>query len=188
MARATTKERTETASIATPSREDFAAMLEQSFQTQSPQEGSVIKRGTIVSIENDFAMVDVGQATAVAHQPQRNSPLPGIRLPSSATKSKPIWSGSRMPWANAAVADGVPPRESWIVESLHDQSRVSGGIFVGSKAALPLIDGAVAFLPGIAGLRGGPTRDVAPDELSPSSSDPEMDRRRGNIVVPPAVR
>src|SRR5436190_24207702 len=62
MARAATKERTETASIATPSREDFAAMLEQSFETQSPQEGSVIK-GTIASIENDFAMVDVGLKT-----------------------------------------------------------------------------------------------------------------------------
>ncbi|HEY1877012.1 MAG TPA: S1 RNA-binding domain-containing protein, partial [Rhizomicrobium sp.] len=61
MARAATKERTE-ASIAIPSREDFAAMLEQSFETQSPQEGSVIK-GTIVSIENDFAMVDVGLKT-----------------------------------------------------------------------------------------------------------------------------
>ena len=61
MARAATKDRTES-SIATPSREDFAAMLEQSFETQSPQEGSVIK-GTIVSIENDFAMVDVGLKT-----------------------------------------------------------------------------------------------------------------------------
>src|SRR5579859_3847654 len=61
MARAATKERTES-SIATPSREDFAAMLEQSFETQSPQEGSVIK-GIIVAIENDFAMVDVGLKT-----------------------------------------------------------------------------------------------------------------------------
>src|SRR3569833_2236008 len=62
MARAATKERTETASIDTPSREDFAAMLEQSFETQSPQEVAVIK-GTIVAIENDFAMVDVGLKT-----------------------------------------------------------------------------------------------------------------------------
>src|ERR1041385_6413821 len=61
MARAATKERTES-SIATPSREDFAAMLEQSFETQSPQEGAVNK-GTIVAIENDFAMVDVGLKT-----------------------------------------------------------------------------------------------------------------------------
>ena len=49
-------------SIAIPTREDFAAMLEQSFETQSPQEGSVIK-GKIVAIENDFAMVDVGLKT-----------------------------------------------------------------------------------------------------------------------------
>ena len=63
MARAATKDRTES-SIATPSREDFAAMLEQSFETQSPQEGAVIK-GTIVAIENDFAMVDVGLDGAV---------------------------------------------------------------------------------------------------------------------------
>ena len=61
MARANTALKSEN-SIAAPSREDFAAMLEQSFETQSPQEGSVIK-GTIVSIENDFAMVDVGLKT-----------------------------------------------------------------------------------------------------------------------------
>ena len=30
-------------SLSSPSRDDFAAMLEQSFQTQSPQEGAVIK-------------------------------------------------------------------------------------------------------------------------------------------------
>jgi len=35
MARAATKDRTEN-TIATPSRDDFAAMLEQSFETQSP--------------------------------------------------------------------------------------------------------------------------------------------------------
>src|SRR3954462_15189474 len=61
MARAAPAPKSES-SIAAPSRDDFAAMLEQSFQTQSPQEGNVIK-GTIVSIENDFAMVDVGLKT-----------------------------------------------------------------------------------------------------------------------------
>jgi small subunit ribosomal protein S1 len=50
------------ASIAAPSRDDFAAMLEESFQTQSPQEGAVIK-GRIVAIENDMAVVDVGLKT-----------------------------------------------------------------------------------------------------------------------------
>ena len=51
-------------SLSSPNRDDFAAMLEQSFQTQSPQEGAVIK-GKVIAIENDFAMVD--HADAVGH-------------------------------------------------------------------------------------------------------------------------
>ena len=49
-------------SMATPSRDDFAAMLEASFEGRSPAEGSVIT-GTVVGIENDFAVVDVGLKT-----------------------------------------------------------------------------------------------------------------------------
>ena len=52
MARAATLE-----SIATPSRDDFAAMLEASFEERAPAEGSVV-RGIIVAIENDFAVID----------------------------------------------------------------------------------------------------------------------------------
>ena len=48
--------------ISSPSRDDFAAMLEASFVTQSPQEGNVIT-GTVVAIENDFAVIDVGLKT-----------------------------------------------------------------------------------------------------------------------------
>ena len=49
-------------SLSSPNRDDFAAMLEASFITQSPAEGSVIK-GKVVAIENDFAIVDVGLKT-----------------------------------------------------------------------------------------------------------------------------
>ena len=63
-------------SISTPSRDDFAAMLEQSFETQSPQEGAVIK-GKIVAIENDFAMVDVGLKTE-GRVPLKEFAMPGI--------------------------------------------------------------------------------------------------------------
>ena len=98
MARAATKERNTEASIATPSREDFAAMLEQSFETQSPQEGSVIK-GTIVSIENDFAMVDVGLKTE-GRISLKEFAMPGVPPTSRwATPSKFTWSASRTPWA-----------------------------------------------------------------------------------------
>ena len=51
------------AQVATnPSREDFAAMLEESFTQGNLHEGSVIK-GTVVGIEKDVAIIDVGLKT-----------------------------------------------------------------------------------------------------------------------------
>src|SRR5437764_14575873 len=50
------------ASSATPSREDFAKLLEESFTQGSPQEGAVVK-GTVVGIEKDVAVIDVGAKT-----------------------------------------------------------------------------------------------------------------------------
>src|SRR5438046_2923206 len=50
------------ASSATPSRDDFAKMLEESFTQGSPQEGNVVK-GTVVAIEKDVAVIDVGAKT-----------------------------------------------------------------------------------------------------------------------------
>src|SRR3989449_11473100 len=49
-------------SSATPSREDFAKMLEESFAQGSPQEGAVVK-GPVVGIEKDLAVIDVGAKT-----------------------------------------------------------------------------------------------------------------------------
>jgi small subunit ribosomal protein S1 len=50
-------------SSATPTREDFAQLLEESFaQGATPQEGSVVK-GLVVGIEKDMAVIDVGAKT-----------------------------------------------------------------------------------------------------------------------------
>src|SRR6202789_1858016 len=49
-------------STAAPSREDFASMIEESFGNGNLQEGSVIK-GTVVGIEKDVAVIDVGLKT-----------------------------------------------------------------------------------------------------------------------------
>ena len=51
-----------TATAQNPSREDFAAMLDELFQTGNLQEGSVIK-GIVVGIEKDMAVIDVGLKT-----------------------------------------------------------------------------------------------------------------------------
>ena len=48
--------------IAAPSREDFASMIEESFSDGHLQEGSVVK-GTVVGIEKDVAVIDVGLKT-----------------------------------------------------------------------------------------------------------------------------
>jgi len=50
------------ATAAAPSREDFAALLEDSFAHGNLQEGAVIK-GTVVAIEKDLAVIDVGLKT-----------------------------------------------------------------------------------------------------------------------------
>ena len=45
-----------------PSREDFAALLEESFRTAEIQEGAVVK-GNVVAIEKDVAVIDIGAKT-----------------------------------------------------------------------------------------------------------------------------
>ena len=47
---------------ANPSREDFAALLNESFKADTLMEGAVIK-GTVVGIEKDVAVIDVGLKT-----------------------------------------------------------------------------------------------------------------------------
>jgi len=47
---------------AAPSREDFARLIDESFSDGHLQEGSVVK-GTVVGIEKDVAVIDVGLKT-----------------------------------------------------------------------------------------------------------------------------
>src|ERR1700685_3567288 len=47
----------------TPTRDDFAALLDESFGGRDFMEGSVVK-GKVVGIEKDFAIIDVGLKTA----------------------------------------------------------------------------------------------------------------------------
>ena len=51
-----------TATSYNPSRDDFAAMLDESFAGGNLQESSVIK-GKVVAIEKDMAVIDVGLKT-----------------------------------------------------------------------------------------------------------------------------
>jgi small subunit ribosomal protein S1 len=184
MARAATK--IADTSISTPSREDFAAMLEQSFETQSPQEGQVIK-GTIVSIENDFAMVDVGLKTE-GRISLKEFAMPGIPANIAVGDTVEVY----LERVENALGEAVLSRdkarreESWIKleKAFNDQTRVQGVIFGRVKGGFTVdLDGAVAFLPG-SQVDVRPTRDVGPlmNQAQPFQIL-KMDRRRGNIVV-----
>ena len=188
MARAATKERTPAAtdSMAAPSREDFAAMLEQSFETQSPQEGQVIK-GTIVAIENDFAMVDVGLKTE-GRISLKEFAMPGIPADIKVGDTVEVY----LERVENALGEAVLSRdkarreESWIKleKAFTDVTRVTGVIFGRVKGGFTVdLDGAVAFLPG-SQVDVRPMRDVGPLMNQPQLFQIlKMDRRRGNIVV-----
>jgi small subunit ribosomal protein S1 len=185
MARANTALKSEN-SIAAPSREDFAAMLEQSFETQSPQEGSVIK-GTIVSIENDFAMVDVGLKTE-GRISLKEFAMPGVPADIKVGDTVEVY----LERVENALGEAVLSRdkarreESWIKleKAFNDQDRVTGVIFGRVKGGFTVdLDGAVAFLPG-SQVDVRPMRDVGPLMNQPQLFQIlKMDRRRGNIVV-----
>jgi len=174
------------ASIATPSREDFAAMLEESFDTQSPQEGAVIK-GKIVAIENDHAVIDVGLKTE-GRVALKEFSMPGLPANIHVGDEVEVY----LERVENALGEAVLSRdkarreESWIrlEKAFNDQERVQGVIFGRVKGGFTVdLDGAVAFLPG-SQVDVRPMRDVGPLMNQPQMFQIlKMDRRRGNIVV-----
>ncbi|ABS61772.1 ribosomal protein S1 [Parvibaculum lavamentivorans DS-1] len=175
-----------TASALNPSREDFAALLEQSFMDSNMQEGSVIK-GTVVGIENDLAIIDVGLKTEGR-----------IALKEFATPGKPaaLNVGDTvevyLERIENAMGEAVLSREkakreeSWVrlEVAFEKQERVDGQIFGRVKGGFTVdLDGAVAFLPG-SQVDIRPVRDVTPLMNIPQPFQIlKMDKRRGNIVV-----
>jgi len=173
-------------SISTPSRDDFAAMLEASFETRAPAEGAVV-RGRVVAIENDYAIVDVGLKT------EGRVALKEFSMPGQPPNVEP---GSEVEVyverIENALGEAVLSRdkarreESWIrlERAFNEQTRVTGVIFGRVKGGFTVdLDGAVAFLPG-SQVDVRPMRDVGPLMNQPQLFQIlKMDRRRGNIVV-----
>ncbi|MBV9420140.1 MAG: 30S ribosomal protein S1 [Alphaproteobacteria bacterium] len=186
MARHATATKVRETSIASPSRDDFAAMLEASFETQSPQEGAVIT-GTVVSIENDFAIVDVGLKTE-GRVSLKEFAMPGQPANVNVGDKVEVY----LERVENALGEAVLSRdkarreESWIKleKAFNDQTRVTGVIFGRVKGGFTVdLDGAVAFLPG-SQVDVRPMRDVGPLMNQPQPFQIlKMDRRRGNIVV-----
>jgi small subunit ribosomal protein S1 len=174
------------ATAAAPSREDFAQLLEESFSNGNLQEGSVIK-GTIVGIEKDLAVIDVGLKTE-GRVPVREFAGPGRQSDLKVGDVVEVY----LERVENALGEAVLSRdkarreESWgkLEQAFKGNEKVSGVIFNQVKGGFTVdLDGAVAFLPrSQVDIR--PIRDVTPLMNVPQPFQIlKMDRRRGNIVV-----
>ena len=176
---------TATASSA-PSREDFAKLLDESFDQGNLQEGAVIK-GTVVGIEKDVAVIDVGLKTE-GRVPLREFIGPGRQGEIKIGDTVEVY----LERVENALGEAVLSRdkarreESWgkLEKAFQANEKVSGVIFNQVKGGFTVdLDGAVAFLPrSQVDIR--PIRDVTPLMNVPQPFQIlKMDRRRGNIVV-----
>jgi small subunit ribosomal protein S1 len=173
-------------SMSHPSRDEFAALLEESLTGSALQEGSVIK-GTIVAIEKDVAVIDVGLKTE-GRIPLKEFSMPGRPAALSVGDEVDVY----LERVENAMGEAVLSREkarreeSWTrLEEKHKAGeRVEGVIFNRVKGGFTVdLDGAVAFLPG-SQVDIRPIRDVGPLMNVPQPFQIlKMDRRRGNIVV-----
>ena len=170
----------------TPTREDFESLLAESYSDNPATEGSVVK-GRIVSIENDFAIIDVGLKTegkiAVKEFAQ-----PGKTSEVKVGDTVEVYLERIENAMGEAVLsrDKARREEAWtrLEQMSNSNERVEGVIFGRVKGGFTVdLGGAVAFLPG-SQVDVRPIRDVGPLMNVPQPFQIlKMDRRRGNIVV-----
>src|SRR4051812_23651609 len=175
-----------TANTYNPSRDDFAAMLDESFAGGSLQESSVIK-GVVVAIEKDMAVIDVGLKTE-GRVSLREFAGPGRESDLKVGDEVEVFLDRIENALGEAVLsrDKARREESWgkLEKAFQGNEKVTGVIFNQVKGGFTVdLDGAVAFLPrSQVDIR--PIRDVAPLMNNPQPFQIlKMDRRRGNIVV-----
>ncbi len=169
-----------------PTREDFAALLEESFAKSDLAEGTVVK-GTVIAIEKDVAIIDVGLKV------EGRVPLKEFGVRGRDGELKP---GDEvevyLERVENALGEAMLSREkarreeSWVrLEEMFEKNEtVTGQIFNQVKGGFTVdLDGAVAFLPR-SQVDVRPVRDVGPLMNSPQPFRIlKMDKRRGNIVV-----
>jgi small subunit ribosomal protein S1 len=161
-------------------------MLEESFTQGAPQEGTVVK-GTVVGIEKDLAVIDVGAKTE-GRVALREFSGPGRQADLKIGDTVEVY----LERVENALGEAVLSRdkarreESWgkLETAFKNNEKVEGVIFNQVKGGFTVdLDGAVAFLPrSQVDIR--PIRDVTPlMNVNQPFQILKMDRRRGNIVV-----
>ncbi|KEO56437.1 30S ribosomal protein S1 [Thioclava pacifica] len=170
----------------TASMEEFEALLNESLEIDTPQEGSVVK-GKVIAIEAGQAIIDVG------YKMEGRVELKEFANPGEAPQ---IAVGDEvevyLDRVENARGEAVISREKARREEAWDrleaayakEERVEGAIFGRVKGGFTVdLGGAVAFLPG-SQVDVRPVRDAGPlMGLKQPFQILKMDRRRGNIVV-----
>ena len=175
------------ASTAFPTRDDFAAMLNESLGGEDQGfEGRVVK-GTVTGIENDMAVIDVGLKSE-GRVALREFAAPGQKATITVGDEVEVYV-DRIENVNGEAMlsrDRARREASWDkLEKEYDEgNRVEGVIFGRVKGGFTVdLDGAVAFLPG-SQVDVRPVRDVTPlMDIPQPFQILKMDRKRGNIVV-----
>ena len=167
-------------------KESFAALLNEQLGDSSSLEGNVL-RGTIVAIENDGVLVDVGL---------KSEGRVAMKEFTKAGEDSELRVGDtvevyleRMEDKNGEAMlsrEKARREEAWnqLEKAFAANQRVTGQIFGRVKGGFTVdLSGAVAFLPG-SQVDIRPVRDVTPLMHTPQPFQIlKMDRSRGNIVV-----
>ncbi len=171
----------------TPSRDDFAALLDESLGGRDFMEGTVVK-GKVVGIEKDFAIIDVGLKTEGRIQVKEF----GVDDAGKATIKVGDDVEVFLERVENALGEAVISRdkarreEAWTrLEGVYALNEPVMGSIIGRVKGGFTVDlgGASAFLPG-SQVDIRPVRDVGPlmGKEQPFAIL-KMDRPRGNIVV-----
>ena len=175
------------ASTAFPSRDEFAELLNETLGGEDTSfEGRVVK-GTVVGIENDEAVIDVGLKSE-GRVALREFAAPGKKADLSIGDEVEVYVDRIENVKGEAMLsrDRARREASWdkLEKEYDDGNRVEGMIFGRVKGGFTVdLDGAVAFLPG-SQVDVRPVRDVTPlMEQKQPFQILKMDRKRGNIVV-----
>ncbi|MFO0993916.1 MAG: 30S ribosomal protein S1 [Hyphomicrobiales bacterium] len=170
----------------TPTREDFEALLTESYGDNPATEGSVVK-GKVVAVENDFVIIDVGLKTEgrVALK-EFSQPGKDVKIAQGDTVEVYLERIENALGEAVLSRDKARREEAWtrLEQNNAKNERVDGVIFGRVKGGFTVdLGGAVAFLPG-SQVDIRPIRDVGPlMHVSQPFQILKMDRRRGNIVV-----
>ncbi|MCA2009927.1 30S ribosomal protein S1 [Pararhodobacter sp. CCB-MM2] len=165
---------------------EFEALLQESFEIDTPQEGSVVK-GKVIAIEAGQAIIDVGykmEGRVELKEFANPGEAPEVAIGDEVEVYLERVENAR---GEAVVSREKARREAaWdrLEKAYEAEQRVEGAIFGRVKGGFTVdLGGAVAFLPG-SQVDVRPVRDAGPlMGLKQPFQILKMDRRRGNIVV-----